>query len=102
MYATCLRRQRGREKVRLLCYCCVLDHHLLKMLSTSLLLLAFTAGGLAQTIPTGYRTVYITSAVDAKYVVVPKSATSGAAIVVWVSFFPLESVFLPLHGLPLR
>lgn len=43
-----------------------------------------TAASLAQSIPAGYRTVYITSAVDNKYVVVPKSATSGGAIVVYV------------------
>ncbi|KAI1866710.1 uncharacterized protein JN550_007563 [Neoarthrinium moseri] len=51
------------------------------MLLVTFLISAFAATGLAQA-PTGYRTVYITSMVDTKFVVVPKSATSGSAIVV--------------------
>lgn len=55
------------------------------MLTSSLLVLALAAaGGLAQTatLPAGYRTVYITSKVDAKFVIVPKAAKSGNTIVV--------------------
>ncbi|KAI3332076.1 hypothetical protein HD806DRAFT_479295 [Xylariaceae sp. AK1471] len=51
------------------------------MLATSLLLCAFAATGLAQA-PEGYRTVYITSMVNTKFVVVPKGRTTGSALVV--------------------
>ncbi|KAI0174243.1 ricin B lectin domain-containing protein [Pestalotiopsis sp. NC0098] len=51
------------------------------MLTTSLLL-ALGATTLAQTIPAGYSKVYITSAVDAKFVVVPKMAANGSTVVV--------------------
>jgi hypothetical protein len=33
-------------------------------------------------VPEGYRTVYITSKQDTKYVVVPKTRTAGATLVV--------------------
>ncbi|KAH8205232.1 hypothetical protein TruAng_000644 [Truncatella angustata] len=52
------------------------------MLAAAFLITALTSTGLAQSVPAGYRTVYITSAVDSKYVVQPKSATSGGAVVV--------------------
>jgi len=55
------------------------------MLSSSLLVLALAAAGFAQTPPAGYKTVYITSMVNAKFVVVPKTSTAGSAIVVFVS-----------------
>ncbi|KAK1765004.1 hypothetical protein QBC33DRAFT_621620 [Phialemonium atrogriseum] len=51
------------------------------MLTTSLLVLALAATGFAQA-PEGYRTVYITSKVDPKFVIVPKAATSGSGTVV--------------------
>lgn len=47
-------------------------------------MLALAATGLAQ-VPDGYRTVIITSMVDAKFVIVPKAATSGSTTVVSVS-----------------
>ncbi|KAK4183638.1 hypothetical protein QBC35DRAFT_518096 [Podospora australis] len=58
------------------------------MFSPNLVVLALLAAtGLAQnvTAPEGYRTVYITSAVDAKFVIVPKAplpAKAGGSIVV--------------------
>lgn len=56
------------------------------MFAASFLAFALAATGLAQvTIPAGYRKVYITSMVDAKFVVVPKAATNGSTIVVFVS-----------------
>lgn len=57
------------------------------MLTTSLLVLALAATGFAQA-PEGYRTVYITSNVDPKFVIVPKAATSGSGTVVLVSSPP--------------
>lgn len=54
------------------------------MFATSLLVLAFAATGFAQA-PEGYKTVYITSMVDSKFVVVPKTATSGSTLVVFVT-----------------
>ncbi|KAI2608221.1 carbohydrate-binding module family 13 protein [Hypoxylon fragiforme] len=51
------------------------------MIGQVLLALAFAATGIAQA-PEGYRTVYITSNVDTKFVVVPKAATSGSGVVV--------------------
>ncbi len=53
----------------------------IEMLGTSFLLLAFAATGLAQ-VPEGYRKVYITSKVNAKFVVVPKAPTSGSTLIV--------------------
>jgi hypothetical protein len=53
------------------------------MLATSLLFAALAARGLAQA-PAGYRTVYITSNVDAKFVVVAKARTAGSTTVVCV------------------
>ncbi|KAG4217311.1 hypothetical protein PC116_g34208, partial [Phytophthora cactorum] len=50
------------------------------MLVASLLTLAFAATGFAQA-PEGYKTVYITSKVDSKFVLVPKSNTSGSTLV---------------------
>ncbi|KAK3373055.1 ricin B lectin domain-containing protein [Lasiosphaeria ovina] len=53
------------------------------MLATSLLVLAMAAAGLSQTIPEGYRRVYITSMVNTKFVVVPKTPVkAGTTIVV--------------------
>lgn len=52
------------------------------MFAKPLFLLALGATSLAQTIPAGYSKVYITSAVDAKFVVVPKSAANGSTVVV--------------------
>ena len=54
------------------------------MLGSTFLMLALAATGLAQ-VPAGYRKVYISSMVDKKYVVVPKSAKTGSTIVVLVS-----------------
>ena len=56
------------------------------MWTTSVILFALAAKGLAQTVaPEGYRTVYITSMVDAKYVVVPKAPVkNGTTVVVFV------------------
>ncbi|KAI1474195.1 carbohydrate-binding module family 13 protein [Daldinia sp. EC12] len=51
------------------------------MLVASLLTLAFAATGFAQA-PEGYKTVYITSKVDSKFVLVPKSNTSGSTLVI--------------------
>ncbi|KAI8629045.1 carbohydrate-binding module family 13 protein [Xylariaceae sp. FL1651] len=51
------------------------------MLGTSFLLFAFAATGLAE-VPAGYRSVYITSMVNAKFVVVPKTRSSGSTLVV--------------------
>jgi hypothetical protein len=57
------------------------------MLCTSLILLAVAATGLAQgTTPEGYRKVYISSDVNAKFVVVPKARTSGSTVVVYVFY----------------
>ncbi|KAK0719896.1 ricin B lectin domain-containing protein [Lasiosphaeris hirsuta] len=54
------------------------------MLTTSFIVAALAATGLTQTVaPAGYRTVYITSAVNSKFVVVPKTPVkSGTTIVV--------------------
>jgi len=54
------------------------------MLGSTFLMLALAATGLAQ-VPAGYRKVYISSMVDKKYVVVPKSPKTGSTIVVFVS-----------------
>ncbi|OAA63660.1 Ricin B-related lectin [Niveomyces insectorum RCEF 264] len=51
------------------------------MFFTPLVLLALAAVGLAD-VPAGYKTVYITSNVNAKFVVVPKAAKSGSTVVV--------------------
>jgi hypothetical protein len=51
------------------------------MLATTLIALALTAIGLSQA-PEGYRAVYITSAQDTKFVVVPKAQAAGATLVV--------------------
>lgn len=48
-------------------------YHDPKMLTTSFFALTLAATGLAQTVPEGYKTVYITSAVDTKFVIVPKA-----------------------------
>ena len=53
------------------------------MLATSLLVLAVAATGLAQgAVPAGYKKVYITSNVNPKFVIVPKSAKAGQTLVV--------------------
>ncbi|KAE9374318.1 carbohydrate-binding module family 13 protein [Stipitochalara longipes BDJ] len=49
------------------------------MLATSVLLFALAAVGLAD-VPAGYRTVYLTSKVDAKLAIVPKTAAAGSII----------------------
>ncbi|KAK4641201.1 hypothetical protein QC761_610270 [Podospora bellae-mahoneyi] len=58
------------------------------MFSTSFLVLALVATGLGQVVvPEGYRKVYITSAVDAKFVIVPKAplpAKAGTGVVVQI------------------
>ncbi|XXG98652.1 hypothetical protein Hte_004979 [Hypoxylon texense] len=51
------------------------------MYAASLLALAFAATGFAQA-PEGYKTVYVTSMVDPKFVLVPKAATAGSTLVV--------------------
>lgn len=51
------------------------------MLAPSFIILALAATGFAQA-PAGYGTVYVTSLVDKKFVIVPKSATNGSAVVV--------------------
>lgn len=53
------------------------------MLGTSLVLLALAATGLAQA-PAGYSTVYLTSNVNTSFVIQPKTATIGSAVVVFV------------------
>jgi hypothetical protein len=65
------------------------------MLVTSLLLSAFVATGLAQA-PEGYRTVYITSMVNNKFVVVPKARTAGSTLVMCVCPIVLETSVLIL------
>lgn len=52
------------------------------MLATTVLTLALAATGFSQALPEGYRRVYITSAVDTKFIVVPKTAAKGGDIVV--------------------
>ncbi|KAH9887874.1 carbohydrate-binding module family 13 protein [Xylariomycetidae sp. FL2044] len=51
------------------------------MLKSSLFVLALAATGLAQA-PEGYRTVYVTSMVDTKFVMVPKAAEGGTTLVI--------------------
>jgi hypothetical protein len=51
------------------------------MLATTILTLALAATGLAA-VPEGYRTVYITSMQDKSFVIVPKTRTAGATLVV--------------------
>jgi hypothetical protein len=53
------------------------------MLATSILVLALAAVGMAE-VPAGYKTVYLTSMVDPKYVIVPKAAKNGSTTVVFV------------------
>ncbi|KAK3294452.1 uncharacterized protein B0H64DRAFT_375243 [Chaetomium fimeti] len=52
------------------------------MLGASVLFLALAAVGLSQEIPEGYRTVYITSNVDPKFVIVAKERTAGSTTIV--------------------
>jgi hypothetical protein len=53
------------------------------MLFTTLTTLALVATGLAQVaVPAGYRKVYIASKQDTKFVIVPKTRTAGATLVV--------------------
>lgn len=54
------------------------------MLGASVILFALAAVGLAQ-VPEGYRTVYITSNVDPKFVIVAKARTAGSTTIVYVS-----------------
>jgi hypothetical protein len=58
------------------------------MLAATALMFALAATGLAQTVPAGYRTVYLTSLVNTKFAIEPKTATNGSAIVVFVSQHP--------------
>jgi hypothetical protein len=53
------------------------------MFATSILLFALAAVGLAD-VPAGYKTVYLTSKVDAKLAIVPKTAVAGSIIQVFV------------------
>ena len=56
------------------------------MLATSVLALALAATGFAQvTVPEGYKTVYLATMVNQKFVIVPKAAQNGSTIVVLVS-----------------
>ncbi len=55
------------------------------MLGVSLLALALAATGVVADVPAGYRKVYITTMVNAKFVIVPKAAKAGSTIVVFVS-----------------
>jgi hypothetical protein len=52
-----------------------------KMLALSVAFLALAATGLAQA-PAGYKTVYLTSNVNTKFVIVPKAAKAGSTVVV--------------------
>jgi len=52
------------------------------MLATTVLIFALATTGFAQTVPAGYRTVYLTSMVNTKFAIEPKTATNGSAIVV--------------------
>jgi hypothetical protein len=53
------------------------------MLGISVAVLALAATGFAQVVaPAGYRTVYITSKVDTKFVVVPKAPVKAGTTVV--------------------
>jgi hypothetical protein len=71
------------------------------MLTPTFLAFALAATGFAQTVaPEGYRTVYISSMVDTKYVVVPSARSAGANIVVYVPFHPMQHYsFLQSHKL---
>jgi hypothetical protein len=51
------------------------------MLATTVLFLALAATGLSQ-VPDGYKKVYLTSNVNAKFAIVPKAAKSGSTTVV--------------------
>jgi hypothetical protein len=53
------------------------------MLATTFIFVALAATGLAAP-PEGYRTVYITSKQDTKFVIVPKARTAGSTLVVYV------------------
>lgn len=63
------------------------DYHslsnLIMMLGTSVLFLALAATGFAQA-PEGYSTVYITSKVDTKFVIVAKERVAGSTTIVYV------------------
>lgn len=57
------------------------------MLAYTVLIVALAASGLAQTLPAGYRKVYLTSMANTKFVIVPKApAKTGTTLV--VSVFP--------------
>jgi hypothetical protein len=60
------------------------------MFVASLLMFALAGTGFAQA-PEGYKTVYITSKVNANFVVQPKTSAAGAAMVVFVSL-PIMSL----------
>lgn len=69
------------------------------MLGTSFFALALAAAGVVQgAVPEGMRAVYITSNVDTKYVVVPKTPLkAGTTLVVFVSLL-LSVLEKPLMG----
>jgi len=54
------------------------------MFFASVLMLALAGTAFAQA-PEGYKTVYLTSMVNAKFVIQPKTATAGSTLVVFVS-----------------
>ena len=58
------------------------------MWAPSIAILAFAAAGFAQ-VPEGYRTVYISTMVDSKYVIVPKASKAGGTVVVYASCRPV-------------
>jgi len=60
------------------------------MLATTVLLFALAAVGLAD-VPAGYKTVYLTSKVDAKLAIVPKTAAAGSIIQVFVLYSQIFS-----------
>jgi hypothetical protein len=61
------------------------------MLASTVLLFAFAAVGLAQA-PAGFKTVYLTSKVDAKLTIVPKAASAGSIIQVFVLLSKINEV----------
>lgn len=61
------------------------------MLGSTVLLFAFAAVGLAQA-PAGFKTVYLTSKVDAKLTIVPKAASAGSIIQVFVLLSKINEV----------
>ncbi len=54
------------------------------MLASSVFFVFALAATALADVPAGYRTVYLTSKVDAKLTIVPKAATAGSIIQVFV------------------